>query len=263
MDKLKNKYEIILGFATIIISLSAFKDELDKITISLGFADISLAKYFLYCIVGFSISLYLYVIEKIFCDTKIGQFRIFDFLIKIAFFLFSFITLTPILILINISLFELYKLTSHFQLDSEFLIKVKEFAPLFLTTIISSMLSKFLIEFRRYTIQFKLEEQILKELVTSNKLFQDGYYSQSILESFKVLETHLYQKITEKNIRVSRYRFDEIHNIALKENIIKEEDLENINNLKNMRNLVAHTDAQNSKEEAEKMIQFVKTIINR
>ena len=36
MEKIKNKFEIILGFVTLIISLSAFKDEWSLINIDLG-----------------------------------------------------------------------------------------------------------------------------------------------------------------------------------------------------------------------------------
>jgi hypothetical protein len=263
MEKFKNKYEIILGFATIIISLSAFKTELDSVNINLGFTEISLAKYFLYCICGLSISLYLYVIERIFNDTKIGQFKIFDWLIKLAFFLFSFIVLTPILILINIVVFEFYNLIVQFKIESLILNKIIELTPILLIILASSKLTEILFKLKKVYIQLNLTEQILNELVISNKLYQDGYYSQSILESFKVLETHLFKKITEKNIRVSRYRFDEIVNISLNENIIENKDLENINNLKNMRNLVAHTNISNNKEDAEKILEFVKYILNK
>jgi hypothetical protein len=41
MDKLKDKYEIILVFLTLVISFSAFKDKLLKITLPLGYATIT------------------------------------------------------------------------------------------------------------------------------------------------------------------------------------------------------------------------------
>jgi len=83
MEKIKNKFEIILGFVTLIISLSAFKNELSQISIDLGFKTITLAEYFLYSVIGFSISLYLYIFEIVARDTKIGKWKLFDYLLRL------------------------------------------------------------------------------------------------------------------------------------------------------------------------------------
>jgi len=95
---------------------------------------------------------------------------------------------------------------------------------------------------RKAKLQEQAEESEIKGLGTANKLFKDGYYSHSILESYKVLETHLHKIITAKNIRVSKFRYSDLINISLIENIINNEDLKNIENLRKMRNISAHTD---------------------
>jgi len=71
MDKIKNKYEIILGFVTLIVSLSAFKNELSGISFNLGYLTINSDEYFLYCVLGFSVCLYLYILEQVIRDTRI------------------------------------------------------------------------------------------------------------------------------------------------------------------------------------------------
>ena len=108
--KIKEKYEIILGFVTLVVSLSAFKDELAKVTLNLGYTEISLATYFLYLVYGFCVCLYFYIIERVAQDTKIGNWKIFDYMIQFAFFLFVLILLTPIIVLLNLAIFKLYNL---------------------------------------------------------------------------------------------------------------------------------------------------------
>jgi hypothetical protein len=116
---------------------------------------------------------------------------------------------------------------------------------------------------RKAKLQEQAEESEIKGLGIANKLFKDGYYSHSILESYKVLETHLYKTITAKNIRVSKFRYSDLINISLKENIINNEDLKNIENLRKMRNISAHTDQNNTKQQAENSLEFVKQLLKR
>ena len=112
MEKIKNKYEVILGFVTLIISLSAFKDELAKVNLVLGYTTITLADYFLYIVYGLSICLYFYIIENIAKDSEIGGWKLFDIILRTAYFLFIFILLTPLIILLNIVIIKLYTIIS-------------------------------------------------------------------------------------------------------------------------------------------------------
>ena len=81
MEKFKGKYEIIFGFVTLVVSLSAFKEELSKFNLDLGFTSLSLAHLFLYCVFGFCLCLYFYTVEFVVRETKIGHWKIFDYLI--------------------------------------------------------------------------------------------------------------------------------------------------------------------------------------
>jgi len=110
--KIKDKYEVILGFVTLIISLSAFKNELAKVSLPLGYTIISLADYFLYIVYCLFICLYLYIMENIAKDTKIGSWKIFDIIIRVAYFLFVFVLLTPLLLILNIIFSKLYAITA-------------------------------------------------------------------------------------------------------------------------------------------------------
>jgi hypothetical protein len=73
MEKVKSRLEILLIYVTLIVSLSAFKEELSKIYLSLSYSEITASQYLLYCVYGFSLCLYLYILEFILSDTRIGK----------------------------------------------------------------------------------------------------------------------------------------------------------------------------------------------
>ena len=108
-----------------------------------------------------------------------------------------------------------------------------------------------------------IEEQEIKELDNATKLFNDGYYSHSVLESFKVLETHLFKMLTEKNVRVQRYNQKDLIQFSLKHKIISESDMPSINDIRSMRNVVAHSDSDHTKQQANFALNFVRKLLKR
>jgi HEPN domain-containing protein len=263
MDKIKGKYEVILGFVTLVISLSAFKDELSNVILNLGYFNLSLSNFLLYVVYGFSICLYLYIIEKFLRDTKIGSWKIFDYILKFAYFLFIFILLSPLLIILNLISLQIYLSVS---LNLEALNRVL-FIIMVITSILafisSAITSQLFFNLLRRKNKEEVEEQEIKELYNANKLFEDGHYSHSLLEIFKALESHLYKKLIEKEIRVQRHNINEIINIALKENIINKEDLSVINKIREMRHIIAHSDVNYTKIQANYAIDFLKELIKK
>ncbi|UMB61199.1 HEPN domain-containing protein [Lutibacter sp. A80] len=263
MEKIKNKFEIILGFVTLVISLSAFKEELSQINIDLGFKTITFADYFLYSVIGFSISLYLYILEIVVRDTKIGKWKIFDYTLKIAYSLFALIIFSPLIIVLSFILFQINLILKENEKFANIIITVMNILISGLTIFYSVLVAK------KYRLESKLkfqeqaEENEIKGLDSANKLFRDGYYSHSILESYKILETHLYKMIRARDIRVSKFRFNDLISISLKENIISKDDLIKIENLRKMRNISAHTDQDHTKQQAENSLEFVKGLLKR
>ena len=263
ITKIKEKYEIILGFVTLVVSLSAFKDELAKVILDLGYAEISLANYFLYIVYGFCVCLYFYILEKLAQDTLIGGWKIFDYIIQFAFFLFVLILITPIIILLNLAIFKLYSLivitpTMKGGLEQFFSLLIS-----ILSLIISTIASNMLYKEQEKRKQEEIEIQEIKELDNANKLYADGYFSHSILESFKVLETHLYKLLLHKSVRVQRHQMNEIIKLALKYEIIGQDDLPVINDIRVMRNSAAHSDTQYNKEQAETALNYVKKLLKK
>lgn len=264
MEKLKGKYEVILGFVTLIVSLSAFKDELSKVTLDLGFTTISLATYFLYSVYGFAICLYLYIVENIVRDTKIGHWKIFNYLIGIAFTVFSIVIFSPIIIGIDIIAFFAYDYIQ--QNNGKQLDKTYETILLMINCIVvvySILESTKWYKKHQEKVQDEINQQEIIELESAIKLFESEYYSHSVLETFKVLETYLYKKITEKNHRVSR-RLMEVFQTSIKLNIVDEEEANIILKLMNMRNAVAHnSNVQFSKADAQFALDFVRKLVQR
>ncbi|MBF4465002.1 MAG: hypothetical protein RLZZ540_649 [Bacteroidota bacterium] len=264
MDKIRGKFEVILGFVTLVVSLSAFKDELALVEIELGYSTITLAKYLLYSVYGFSICLYLYTIELVVRETKIGSWKIFNYFLWIAYVLFAFILITPILLLFNIIAFKLYvNYINQNNIKAESFSKISSIITLSIQLVIAIATAITYRKERKIKTQQSIENQEIIELDNANKLFSDGYYSNSILESFKVLETHLYKKLTDKDYRIPRHKINDIIKIAIKENIITQEDIPAINDIRGMRNATAHTDIEHTKQQAEFSLEFVKELIKR
>jgi hypothetical protein len=264
MDKLKNKYEIILGFVTLIISFSAFKDELSKIHYDLGYTTITASQYFLYAVYGFSFCLYLYILENIFRDTKFGIWNGWNVIISTAFTFFVFILLTPLLLLLNIGVYRLVYLFA--QLSEEAKKVLHNFLSIasVITMASASVTTALRILFERKRKQQELiEQEEIKELDNATKLYNDEYYSQSILEAFKVLQTHLYREVTKRDIRVQRDKFSELLHFALKENVVNQNDIPTIDHLRGMQNVAAHTETPYTKENADSILNFLRELLKR
>jgi HEPN domain-containing protein len=264
VEKFKGKYEIILGFVTLVVSLSAFKDELSKINVNLGFANISLSQYFLYSVLGFSLCLYFYIIEHVARDTKIGYWKIFDYLIAIAYGVFIFILISPLLIIIDLIAIKIYNFISQKteQEKTETFIFILQIVQV-ITIIMSFVIGKKLFKKQQDVIKKSAENKQIIEIESANKLFESGYYAHSILESFKALESYLQKRIVEKNHRAPK-ALHELLSISSKLKIIKSEDSDNISALIRMRNSAAqNTERVLNKKDAINTLVFVKEIMNR
>ena len=93
MDKLKERYDIIIGFIAIIISLSVFKNELDRIILDLDFCKFSISQYLFFSIVGFVVCIYLLLISYLSRITKYSHFKIFNVIESISYVGFILILL--------------------------------------------------------------------------------------------------------------------------------------------------------------------------
>ncbi|MCB9165434.1 MAG: hypothetical protein H6592_13555 [Flavobacteriales bacterium] len=265
LERLREKYEVILGFVTLVISLSAFKDELAAVQIDLGWIQFSLATYLLYCVYGFSLCLYLYVSESFLKETPLGKWKGLGYVLWIAVFLFGFILVTPVLVLISWLILNIYQaLSEDGALAGHAVSLVGSIISAILGFLTSLLTSRtWLRERKRRTVEMAERREII-ELEHARKLLDTGFFSHSILESFKALESHLFRKITEADYQVSPHRFDQILAIASKIGVVQERDIPGIKDIRGMRNVSAHVvDAGLTKEHAEFALNLVRDILRR
>jgi len=271
---IKNKYEAIFGFVTLVISLSAFKDELEKVNVDLRFINFTLAGYFLWVIYGFCLCLYLYIVEHMVRETAIGNWRFFDWMTRAGFFIFILTLSSPILLVVMLVMLRVFAWIGSlaYQISyPDFLSSIKDtswFSPGFISitgliaSLVSSKLSNLFYKAFKANKKYEAEEEEIIALDTARKLLDDGYYSQSLLETFKALTFHLYKKLLEREINVSPNRFDDILKLSLREKLIHEDDRSLLADLRGIRNATAHTNIQATKEFAHQAFNFVNNLIS-
>jgi HEPN domain-containing protein len=262
MNKFKGKYEYILGFVTIVISGSVFKDELNSLNLNLGYSTITMFDYFKYSIAGFCVCLYLYVLELMSRDTKVGSWKLFDYGVRLAYYLFSFILLSPLLVCINVVLIKFIDiLPQKYETAKSEVVLIINLIVAVSSLILSIASSAKKIRAQQIRHKEAISEQEIIDLENSMKLYNNGHYSQSIFEAFKVLELHLYKKLIEKGVRVSQRNFSDLVNQSLKEKLITPSQDLSIREIKEMRNMIAHLEIDYTKERALSVLEFIKGLL--
>lgn len=258
MSKLKTRYEFIIGYVAIIISLSAFKEELGSFNLDLGYIEFSASNYLFSLILGSLLGLHIYIVPFLFSSTKYANLRIFSLLENISYTFFIFLALSPFLvgfsILINNSLKVFISLPNIVVSIITGIIGV-------ITGVMAQFLSQKYIRQKNIDRYESLENQEIVEIEKSQKLFNDGYYSQSIVEAFKVLEIHLKRILSKKNVYFKSHRFNDLIAISTKLQIINDSDISRINEIRKMRNSAAHLDIDFTKQQAGDTLEFIKVLI--
>ncbi|HEV8081844.1 MAG TPA: HEPN domain-containing protein [Chitinophagaceae bacterium] len=267
MEKNNNRYELIFSFVTLILSFSAFKDELKEIKINLGFYNFTLAEYLLKIVYGFGICTYLYIIERIAQQSKkLNSWKIIGYIEKAAFIFFVFIILTPILLLLAYIFYVAFdRFTKINEEERASLSAILTFGLISLSVILSIVTSIIYFETKNKLRQDEIEKEEILELENAMKLYDSNFYSQAILEVFKVLELHLIQLFSKRQINIPRHQFNfnELFNYAIKLELLDKEDIAAVHEIRKMRNTAAHLDIEHTKQKATKAINFIKYLIEK
>ncbi len=263
MKEIKDRWQFIIGFAAIIISLSAFKDELEEIVIDYKYITFSLSQYLFVLTISFIVVIHLYVIPYIFNNTSYSNIKIFHFIEKLSYFLFIFIILTPtLLLLIYVVQLIVLQISSSDPSTQSIISAVISF----ITGIITVVLTKNLAKKYRHNIEEQedtfIKEKEVQSLETANKLIDNGYYSQSIFEIFKILDYSLYKTLKNKNLVFRKSNFFEMIKIAKKYGVYTEDEIQKINQIRIKRNEISHNLENNiTPREAKNALEFVYKII--
>jgi hypothetical protein len=264
MDKLKERWEFIIGYVALIVSLSAFKDELTNINLNLGFYSISAAQYLFILILSFLFSLHLYLIPFLLSATKYANLKALSFIESLSYFIFVFLTSSPFFVLIAVGINLLLNMLKTIPVDSKDIVNTAVnviIAVIF--GVISNLISSKYLKQKYSNQKQELELLEISEFENVQKLFNDGYYSQSILEAFKVLELHLKRLISQKDLPFRSNKIQDLISVAYKLELITQNEIEKFNQIRKMRNSAAHLDVDFTKAQAEEAIIFIKGLIKR
>lgn len=264
MNKLKENYQFVIGFVAIIISLSAFKDELKEIKINLSFISFDASDLFFWLIIGYLIVLQIYIVPFIF-SRKFPENKFLKFLGDTSYTIFIVLSLSPIIIGV-VYLFDF--LISLIPPISD---NIKEVASLVITLIIgvvSGWISRIIVQWfkkeKTKELVEKLEEKEVKELEKTIKLSKDGYYSQAILELSKTIETRLYKTIISHGVDIKRRNLLDLLRVSKKIGILSDNDISSLDELRVLRNKVVHeSDLIVTKEDLYRLLELVRELINK
>jgi HEPN domain-containing protein len=262
----KDRYELFLGFATLILAYGAFKDEFNTIQINLGYWNFTLADYFLRVVYAIGICAYCYTVARVFGYLKILEaWRIAFYIERFAFAIFVFIIFSPIILGIIYPCYSIFE--KYTQLDEQQRADILSVASSFLgliTSILSFVITRKYFKQKNLLRQESIEREEIIELEKAIKLNESGFYSQAIIEAFKVLEIHLTRLLSKKyDFPRQRYSFIDLFNYAKKLHLLDSSDVEIINRIRFMRNEAAHLKTEHSKEQADESIDFIKSLIKK
>lgn len=264
MDKLKERWEFIVGYVALIVSLSAFKDELTRINLNLGFLTTTAAQFLFALILGFIFTLHLYLIPFVLSSTRYANIRLLKFLESLSYFIFVFLTVSPIFMLVSIGINSLVNFIRSIPIDEKDV--VTSSVSLVIGIIIAIVSNIVAVRYRRQKYSFEkqeLEFQEIKEFENAQKLFNDGYYSQSILEAFKVMELHLRRLMLQKDVPFRSTKFQDVLELVLRLELLNKSEIAAINQIRQMRNSAAHLDVDFTKTQAGEAISFIKELIRK
>ena len=262
MKEIKDRWQFIIGFAAIIISLSAFKDELNKIVVDFHFVSFTLSQYLFILIVSFISVIHLYVIPYIFSTTQYSNLRIFKHIESLSYVLFLVIILSTSILLITYLLqLLILQITALNETTKSVLMSILSA----IIGAISTYFSKYVVDKYQTSKKSKEESEIIerevKSFKLSEKLLKEGYYNQSLFETFKMLENAIYKALRQRDLIFRKTPFLEMIKIADKYNIFTKAQIEQINRIRIKRNEIAHNYSSTiSKVEAEEAQNLAKEI---
>ncbi|PSR56086.1 hypothetical protein AHMF7605_22570 [Adhaeribacter arboris] len=270
MKNVKDRYQFIIGFAAIIISLSAFKEELNKILIDFGFISFTGASYLYALILSFVLIVHLYVILYILAETQYANFKIFNTLETISFTLFLFTLALPFILatvyILNTAFLWLSTIKP-FVFNTRYADLLNAAISTTISTlfmvVINMLIDKYK-KIRKKTEQAELEYEEIKSLEIANKLYREGYYYQSFVEAFKILENAIFKALRSRDLIFRKGDLNQMLAIARKYNIITSTEFDKVQAFQNSRNAgIQLLTSEITKAELDNLLSFIKNIFNK
>ncbi len=262
-DYVKNKSTFAVALLAAFLAFSPFKDELDEIFILLGLWETSLLKITIIFFILLTLATYMYALNHIRYGYGVKIQSYLKWILSIANFLYIVALLFPIaifliwIISLIINTIEIPKvLVENISIFIAYLIALA-------LGIISGIVSKKMTKNVRHQFAKLLKEQGEEQLQKASQLYKNGFYSESILEIFKVLELNLRGKLEGIGIYTKNINIYDLIALSLKKAIIMKSDVENIDKLRKWRNRAAHFDVSFTKKDANLALEITKIILDK
>lgn len=258
-DQAKDKAIFVVGLMAAFFAFTSYKQELSQIRLQIGEETPTLSSLFLAFIIILSLSAYFYALDYLkYSHPRFQNFFIFKITTFIANFLYSFGVLFPLLVLF-------------FWIAPAIPVPPAKYFPFILAFdviggIIFLGLSIFdAISKQKQRRQKEIEGIDAKKVFSLQRalqLFENKFYGESVVESFKVLEIFLREMLLKKvDIHTEGISPNRIIETATKNNILDKNSAEKVNELRKMRNLAAHSEKPLARKDAAKALQIIRSIL--
>jgi hypothetical protein len=103
------------------------------------------------------------------------------------------------------------------------------------------------------------EESSIK---TAERLINDGFPAQAVLEIFKAIESHFRKRLAMNDLDLSQHNISQLLRFALKYELLDIATLNVVEHIRQIRNAVAHKDTKVTMEEAQEAFNFARQLVN-
>ncbi|HEU0081039.1 MAG TPA: HEPN domain-containing protein [Candidatus Paceibacterota bacterium] len=258
---IKEKAIFVVGLLAAFLAFSAFKEELSKISLIIFGSNFSLLGIMIFFAILLSISVYLYALDYLrYSLGKYQNFFILRWIIPLGNFFFSLAILSPILVLVA-WIFGSKEVIDFAESHAQF---AKN-----LDVILGLVLVVFSI-FNAYKLTKETKRTIVKSFETVRslylqralKLFENKFYTETVIEVYKTLEQFLKERIFEdKGLTTKNSGMRELMDLVIKNKVIDKKYIPLIEDLRGLRNKAAHSLNPASKEDAQFALNLVKELL--
>lgn len=242
-----NKLEFIVGFFAIIFALTSFKDKLELIKL-----DILIGSFSLFSLISFFlgllfVSIYLYALNYIRYDFPallkikwLSWLGYIEFLARLAYFIT--IIIFPLFLLITCCISSVIKVLP--AIPSNFKTLLSEITGVVVALVF--VLVSFIMQLLRFreeksALMEKLKEKERRFSLKAKNLYEKGSYDFFLLNIYNSLTKLIGSRLVEKyGLDIGRISSKALIDLAEKNKLISKNDLAFINDLRILRNQVAH-----------------------
>lgn len=258
-DQAKDKAIFVVGLMAAFFAFSAYKEELSQIRLQIGQVTPTLSSLFLAFIIILSLSAYFYALDYLkYSYPRFQNSFVFKITTFLGNFLYSFGVLFPLLVFF-------------FWIAPAIPLPPEKYIPAIVAfDIIGGIVVALLAVFDAISKQKQRKQKEIEgidakkvfSLQRALQLFENKFYGESVVESFKVLEIFLREMLLEKvDIHTEGISPSRIIETATKNNILDINSAEKVNELRKMRNLAAHSEKPLTRKDAEKALQIIRSIL--